>query len=126
MADGSSVEPGVPFGRTLHVGGPSVGSREAFLRRVNDMLDRNWLTNRGELVREFESRLDDYRTQAEGSLLLPHRVEVVWPQAELSLEFRVKQWRLIPQVGPDGPQFATPRECRPGEWPVSRPGRWTP
>jgi len=38
----------------VHVGGPNVGDRERFLARVNDLLDRRWLTNHGPFVREFE------------------------------------------------------------------------
>ena len=45
------------FSNTLHVGRPNVGDRERFLRRVGAMLDRNWLTNDGPLVREFEERI---------------------------------------------------------------------
>jgi dTDP-4-amino-4,6-dideoxygalactose transaminase len=42
---------------TLHVGRPNVGDRDAFLRRVNDMLDARWFSNDGPLVREFENRI---------------------------------------------------------------------
>lgn len=45
------------FNRVLHVGQPNIGSREAFLARITDMLDRRWLTNNGPLVREFEQRI---------------------------------------------------------------------
>ncbi len=41
----------------LHVGRPSIGNREAFLARVNAMLDSKRLSNNGPLVREFEARL---------------------------------------------------------------------
>lgn len=64
-------------------------------------------------VIEMESLLDDYRIQEDGSLYLPHRVHVRWPQAEMSLTLDVTQWRLVPQVKPDGPQFSAPSECRP-------------
>lgn len=42
---------------TLHVGRPNIGNRDAFLRRVNDMLDRRWLTNNGLFVQELEERI---------------------------------------------------------------------
>ncbi len=45
------------FGQPLHVGRPNVGDREAFLARVNDILDRRWFTNNGACVQEFERRL---------------------------------------------------------------------
>jgi len=44
----------------LHVGGPNIGSRADFLERVNDILDRRWLSNRGCYVQEFEARLADF------------------------------------------------------------------
>jgi dTDP-4-amino-4,6-dideoxygalactose transaminase len=47
-----------PFvNKPLHVGRPNIGDREAFLARVNEMLDRQWLSNNGPLVQEFEQRL---------------------------------------------------------------------
>ena len=48
------------FENPLHVGRPNIADREAFLRRVNEMLDRRWLTNDGPLVREFERRIAEY------------------------------------------------------------------
>lgn len=48
------------FREPLHVGRPNIGDRQAFLRLVEDVLDRRWLTNNGPLVREFESRIADY------------------------------------------------------------------
>ncbi len=41
----------------LHVGRPNLGSREAFLARVNDILDRRWLSNNGPVVQEFEQKV---------------------------------------------------------------------
>ena len=45
------------FGAPLHVGAPNLGDRQALLRRIEAMLDRRWLTNRGPLVEEFEAKL---------------------------------------------------------------------
>lgn len=45
------------FASPLHVGGPVVADRAAFLRRVEAALDRRWLSNDGPLVREFEERV---------------------------------------------------------------------
>ena len=51
---------GLPvFVEPIHVGRPNIGDREQFLRRANEMLDRNWLTNRGPFVQEFEQRIAD-------------------------------------------------------------------
>lgn len=41
----------------LYVGTPNVGDRNALLARINDMLDRRWLSNNGPLVQEFEQRI---------------------------------------------------------------------
>jgi dTDP-4-amino-4,6-dideoxygalactose transaminase len=43
----------------FHVGGPNLGDRESFLKRVNDILDRRWLSNNGPVVQEFEKRIAD-------------------------------------------------------------------
>ena len=45
------------FDEMLHVGRPNIGAREKLLGRINDLLDRRWLTNTGPFVREFEERL---------------------------------------------------------------------
>ena len=44
----------------LHVGSPNIGDRQRFHQYVDDIFDRRWLTNRGELVQEFERKLADY------------------------------------------------------------------
>jgi dTDP-4-amino-4,6-dideoxygalactose transaminase len=41
----------------LHVGRPNIGDRQRFLDRVEDILDRRWLSNDGKYVQEFESRV---------------------------------------------------------------------
>lgn len=50
---------GLPaFGeRTLHVGQPNIGRRERLFERINDMLDRRWLSNNGPLVQELEKKI---------------------------------------------------------------------
>lgn len=45
------------FAEVRHVGGPNVGDRDRLLERINDLLDRRWLTNDGPYVREFENRV---------------------------------------------------------------------
>ena len=45
------------FGAPLHVGRPNVGDRVRLLARINDMLDRDWLSNNGPYVKEFEARI---------------------------------------------------------------------
>jgi dTDP-4-amino-4,6-dideoxygalactose transaminase len=48
------------FAETLHVGRPNIGDRDRLLARINDMLDRRWLTNHGVYVAELEQRLAAY------------------------------------------------------------------
>jgi len=45
------------FLESMHVGRPNIGNREKLLQRINDMLDRRWLTNNGPYVKEFEQRI---------------------------------------------------------------------
>jgi len=53
-----AIRGGAPaFREALHVGRPNLGNREDFLRRVNQMLDRNWLSNDGPFVQDFEARI---------------------------------------------------------------------
>src|SRR5581483_6013125 len=47
------------FAEKLHVGRPNIGSRAHLLARINDMLDRNWLTNNGPFVQEFEKKISE-------------------------------------------------------------------
>ena len=48
------------FKEPLHVGRPNIGNRQNFLARMNDMLDRRWLSNEGPYVKEFEEKISDY------------------------------------------------------------------
>ncbi len=49
---------GLPtFQEKLHVNRPNIGSREILFQRINDVLDRKWLTNNGLLVQEFEQKI---------------------------------------------------------------------
>ncbi|MEG3866127.1 DegT/DnrJ/EryC1/StrS family aminotransferase [Microcoleus sp. Z1_B2] len=45
------------FNEPLHVGRPNIGDRASLLKRINDMLDRRWLTNNGPYVQELELRI---------------------------------------------------------------------
>jgi len=44
----------------LHVGRPNIGNHKDFLGRVEAILERGWLTNRGQCVQEFEKRVAEY------------------------------------------------------------------
>ena len=45
------------FPEKLHVGRPNLGDRQRLLDRINDILDRRWLTNRGVYVEELERKI---------------------------------------------------------------------
>jgi dTDP-4-amino-4,6-dideoxygalactose transaminase len=46
--------PNLCMNKKLYVGRPNIGNRERFLERVNEILDRRWLSNDGPLLKEFE------------------------------------------------------------------------
>jgi dTDP-4-amino-4,6-dideoxygalactose transaminase len=48
------------FAEKLHVGRPNIGDRARLLALINDMLDRNWLTNDGPYVRQFEKQIAEF------------------------------------------------------------------
>src|SRR2546425_1400318 len=48
------------FREPLHVGRPNVGDRTRLLERINDLLDRRWLTNNGPFVQELERRIESF------------------------------------------------------------------
>ncbi len=47
-------------GRVLHVGGPNVGDRKIFDQLVDEIFERRWFTNGGEVVKKFEKRLCEH------------------------------------------------------------------
>jgi dTDP-4-amino-4,6-dideoxygalactose transaminase len=47
------------FSNVIHVGRPNIGNRQRLLHRINDLLDRRWLTNNGQYVQEFEQQIAD-------------------------------------------------------------------
>jgi dTDP-4-amino-4,6-dideoxygalactose transaminase len=48
------------FTEPLHVGRPNIGDHEDFLLRARDILERQWLSNNGPLVQEFEQAVARY------------------------------------------------------------------
>lgn len=77
------------FEDKLHVGRPNIGDREAFLARVNDMLDRKWLSNNGPYVQEFEKRI---------AQMLGVKYCVVMCNATLALEIAARALGLSGEV----------------------------
>ncbi|MFN8496864.1 MAG: aminotransferase class I/II-fold pyridoxal phosphate-dependent enzyme [Anaerolineae bacterium] len=50
----------VAFEQPLHVGRPNIGDRRRLMERLDDMLDRRWLTNNGPFVLEFEAAIAQF------------------------------------------------------------------
>ena len=77
------------FSDEWHVGRPNVGQREAFLERVNDILDRRWLTNDGPYLKQLEQRI---------SQLIKVRHCIAVCNATLGLEIAIKAAGLAGEV----------------------------
>lgn len=45
------------FSEPLHVGRPNIGDRDRLFERLNDILDKRWLTNGGPYVQDLENRI---------------------------------------------------------------------
>ena len=92
------------FDSALHVGRPNVGDRRALLKRINDLLDRNWLTNDGPLLQEFEQRIC-------GLIGVKHCIAVC--NATIGLEIVIKALGLSGEViVPSFTFVATPHALR--------------
>jgi dTDP-4-amino-4,6-dideoxygalactose transaminase len=48
------------FDEQLHVGRPNMGDRDAFMRHVEDIFERRWLSNDGPLVKQFEQEVAEH------------------------------------------------------------------
>lgn len=77
------------FVDALHVGRPNVGDRVALMSRINDILDRRWLTNNGRYVQEFEARLAD---------ITGTRHAIAMCNATVGLEIAIKAMGLTGEV----------------------------
>jgi dTDP-4-amino-4,6-dideoxygalactose transaminase len=74
------------FNQPLYVGRPNIPDRQALLRRIEDLLDRRWLSNNGPYVKEFEHRLA-------GLLGVRHCVAVCNATLGLELTARALGWQ---------------------------------
>jgi dTDP-4-amino-4,6-dideoxygalactose transaminase len=99
-----SVFGGAPaFARTLHVGRPNIGNRERLLSRFNDMLDRDWLTNNGPYVHDFEKRIE---------MILGVKHCVAMCNGTVALEIAARALGLKGEVIiPPSPLFQPPTVC---------------
>jgi hypothetical protein len=92
--------------------GQPVIEREYWLDRYAPGLVRRVVFRDADGVVEMASLLDDYRRSAGDGPLLPHTLTLEWPCNDARMRFHVDRWSVEPQIGPDGPQFATPAACR--------------
>lgn len=90
-----------------------LGHKEYWLdRRAPRLIRKVIFRNRDGSV-AMTSDLSDYRAMP-GGAFLPHLVNAEWPDRNARLRFDIGRWTMTPDVGPGGPQFATPPECRQG------------
>ena len=85
------------FEEKLHVGRPNIGDRENLMRRIEQTLDRRWLTNNGPNVREFEGKVADYLGVEHCVAMCNATVglEIAIRAAGLSGEVIVPSWTFI-------------------------------
>jgi dTDP-4-amino-4,6-dideoxygalactose transaminase len=75
--------------KVYRVGTPNTGDRQAFLRRMEDILDRRWLTNNGKYVVEFEQKFAQLAD-------MPHCISVC--NATLGLQLLIRALGLTGEV----------------------------
>ena len=75
--------------KIFHVGRPNIGDRGRFLERLNEILDRRWLSNGGKNCHEFESELAKY-------LEVDHAITVC--NATVGLEIAARAMGLAGEV----------------------------
>ena len=77
------------FADELHVGRPNIGDRQKLAKRLDDILERRWLTNDGDYVKEFEARIAELA-----------RVKhcVVTCNATIALEIMIRALQLSGEV----------------------------
>ncbi len=80
-----------------HVGRPNIGDRAAFMSRIESILDRQWLTNGGPMVEEFEARVASHLgvrhcvAMCNGTIAL----EIAIRALELHGEVIVPSWTFV-------------------------------
>jgi dTDP-4-amino-4,6-dideoxygalactose transaminase len=106
---------GLPaFKESLHVGRPNIGCRDVLMRRIEDILDRGWLSNNGPMVQEFEKRVEQYLgvkhcvAMCNGTIALEIAVralglsgEVIVPSYTFVATAHALQWQEITPVFAD-------------------------
>jgi dTDP-4-amino-4,6-dideoxygalactose transaminase len=99
------------FDEPLHVGRPNVGDRPRLIARINDLLDRRWLTNNGPFVSELEQRICEFLSvrncvaMCNGTVALEIAIralglegEVILPSMTFVATAHALQWQQIKPV----------------------------
>jgi hypothetical protein len=88
--------------------GQGIISKEYWLDRYEPRLIRRIMfrDDSGRVV--MDSRLDDYRALGDGGALLPSRVRVEWPVSDAVFDFRIREWKPMPDRGRDHSAFIAP------------------
>jgi dTDP-4-amino-4,6-dideoxygalactose transaminase len=114
------------FSEQLHVGRPNIGDRASLLERINDLLDRRWLTNNGPYVQELEARIANLLgvkhciATCNGTVALEIAIratglcgEVIVPSFTFIATAHALQWQEITPVFCDvSPRTHTLNPCR--------------
>jgi dTDP-4-amino-4,6-dideoxygalactose transaminase len=112
LIDDLAVFGGPPaFESPLHVNRPNIGDRERLHMRINDLLDRRWLTNDGPYVQAFEQQLQSFIgvkhciATCNGTLALALAIqalglygEVIVPSFTFVATVHVLQWHGIQPI----------------------------
>jgi dTDP-4-amino-4,6-dideoxygalactose transaminase len=77
------------FAEKLYVGRPNIGNRQRLHQRLDEILDRRWLTNEGPCALEFEARL---------AALAGTRHAIAFCNATVALELLVRAANLTGEV----------------------------
>jgi dTDP-4-amino-4,6-dideoxygalactose transaminase len=99
------------FSQPLHVGRPNIGSASEIHRYIDEILERRWLSNDGQVVQEFERKLAEYIgvkhclavCNATIGLEIAYRVaglsgEVIVPANTFAATVHALQWQGIKPV----------------------------
>lgn len=99
------------FGEPLHVGRPNIGDRKRLLERMDDLLNRRWLSNNGPFVQDFERKLAAYSgvkhciAMCNGTIALEIAIracglkdEVIVPSMTFVATAHALQWQQIKPV----------------------------
>ncbi len=77
------------FASPQHVGRPNIAAREPLMARLNDVLDRRWLSNDGKYLQEFEHKLAEISNT---------RHAIVYSNATVAIEWLLRAMDLNGEI----------------------------